>query len=114
MNFINGNQVSLLRNGTEYFPALEQAIDASATEIQLQCYIFEADATGIRIADALKRAAQRKVDVCVLLDGFGCKDIPKKFFDDMRLCGVRVLIYRPKISPWTFKRHRLSRLHSKI
>ncbi len=114
MKFTNGNQVTLLRNGTEYFPALEQAIDASAIEIQLQCYIFEADATGIRIADALKRAAQRKVDVCVLLDGFGCKDTPKKFFDDMRLCGVRVLIYRPKISPWTFKRHRLRRLHSKI
>jgi len=114
VKFTNGNQVSLLRNGTEYFPALEQAIDASSTEIQLQCYIFEADAAGIRIADALKRAAQRKVDVCVMLDGFGCKDTPKTFLADMSLAGVRLLIYRPKISPWTLRRHRLRRLHSKV
>ncbi len=114
MKLTNGNQVTLLRNGTEYFPALEQAIDSSSTEIQLQCYIFEADSAGIRIANALKRAAQRKVDVCVLLDGFGCKDTPKEFLDDMRQSAVKVLIYRPKISPWTFKRHRLRRLHSKI
>jgi cardiolipin synthase len=114
MRFTGGNQVVLLRNGTEYFPALERAIDSSSTEIQLQCYTFEADVAGIRIADALKRAVQRGVDVCVLLDGFGCKDTPKKFFNDMRLSGIRVLIYRPKISPLTFKRHRLRRLHSKI
>jgi cardiolipin synthase A/B len=114
VKFTPGNQVTLLRNGTEYFPALEQAIDAATSEIQMQCYIFEDDEAGILIAAALKRAAQRNVDVCVLLDGFGSKDTPKKFFDEMRLSGVRVLIYRPKISPWTFKRHRLRRLHSKI
>ena len=114
MKFIGGNQVSLLRNGTEYFPALERAIDSSITEIQLQCYIFEADAAGVRIADALKRAAQRGVDVCVLVDGFGSKDTPKTFFDDMRQAGVNLLFYRPNVSPWTLRRNRLRRLHSKV
>lgn len=114
MTFTSGNKVSLLRNGAEYFPALEEAINHATSEIQLQTYIFEADVTGIRIADALKRAAQRGITVCVLIDGFGCNLTPPAFLEDMRQSGVRLLVYRPKISPWTFKRNRLRRLHRKI
>lgn len=114
MTFTSGNQILLLRNGVEYFPALEQAINAANKEIHLQTYIFEADATGIRIASALKRAAQRGVTVCVMLDGFGCNQTPAAFLNDLRQAGVHLLIYRPKISPWTLKRNRLRRLHRKI
>lgn len=114
MTFTSGNQISLLRNGVEYFPALEQAINAASKEIHLQTYIFEADATGICIANALKHAAQRGVTVCVMLDGFGCNHTPVAFVDDLRQAGVHLLIYHPKISPWTLKRNRLRRLHRKI
>ena len=109
-----GNHITLLRNGAEYFPALEQAIDAAQHEIHLQTYIFEADVIGLRIADALKKAARRGVAVCVMLDGFGCNDTPGWFIRDLRDSGVHVLVYRPKISPWTLKRNRLRRLHRKV
>lgn len=111
---ISGNHITLLRNGTEYFPALQQAIDAAQREIHLQTYIFEADVIGLRIADALKNAAKRGVAVCVMLDGFGCNDTPEWFIRDLRGNGVHVLFYRPKISPWTLKRNRLRRLHRKV
>ncbi len=111
---ISGNHITLLRNGTEYFPALEQAIDAAQREILLQTYIFEADVIGLRIANALKNAAKRGVAVCVMLDGFGCNDTPEWFIRDLRGNGVHVLFYRPKISPWTLKRNRLRRLHRKV
>ncbi len=114
MGLIRGNQIVLLRNGAEYFPALEQAISSAVKEIQLQSYIFEADATGIRIASALKQAARRGVTVCLLLDGFGCNQTPVDFLNAMRDAGVHVLIYRPTISPWTLKRNRLRRLHRKV
>ena len=61
-HFIEGNQIKLLRNGAEYFPALEAAIDGAEYEVYLQTYIYAADATGIRIGNALMRAAQRGVD----------------------------------------------------
>lgn len=109
-----GNHITLLRNGAEYFPALEQAIAAARREIHLQTYIYEADQVGLRIADALKNAARRGVTVCVLLDGFGCNDTPGWLLEDMRQAGVNVLIYRPRVSPWTFKRNRLRRLHRKV
>jgi len=113
-DFVPGNRVTLLRNGTEYFPALLQAIDSAGFEIHLQTYIFEVDSIGRAVAEALKRAAARGVSVCLLLDGFGCKDIPDPFIEDLEDCGVQVLFFRPKISPWTLKRNRLRRLHRKV
>lgn len=112
--FLAGNQIKLLRNGAEYFPALEAAIDAAQHEIYLQTYIFESDETGLRIGNALKCAAARGVLVCVLLDGYGCKDLPASYVKDLQNTGVEVLIYRPKISPWTLKRSRLRRMHRKM
>lgn len=114
IHFKEGNHITLLRSGTEYFPALEAAIDGAQQEIYLQTYIFEPDNTGLRISSALKRAAARGVVVCLLVDGYGSKDIPEEFLLDMQRAGVSALLYRPKISPWTFKRKRLRRLHSKL
>jgi cardiolipin synthase A/B len=112
--FIDGNQIKLLRNGAEYFPALEAAIDGALGEIYLQTYIYAEDPTGVRIGNALIRAAQRGVIVNVLLDGFGCKDLSKKYVGKLEQAGVQVMFYRPKISPWTFKTRRLRRLHRKV
>jgi cardiolipin synthase len=112
--FISGNQVTLLQNGEGYFPAIEAAFDRARHEIYLETYIYENDATGRRIANALKRAALRGVNVYVLIDGYGSKDLPRSMLNNLRADGVKVLIYRPKISPWTFRRKRLRRMHRKI
>lgn len=114
MHFIGGNQIQLLRSGIEYFPALEHAIQNAKSEIYLQTYIYEVDHAGIRIGNALKQAALRGVTVNVLLDGFGCKDLPKTYIQSLEQTGVQVMFYRPKISPWTLKKNRLRRLHRKI
>lgn len=112
--FVPGNRIDLLRAGVEYFPALEAACDGALREIFLETYIFENDGTGRRIAAALSRAARRGVAVHVMIDGFGSKDLGDDFLDAMRQDGVRVLKYRPQISPWTLRRERLRRLHRKI
>ena len=113
-NFLPNNQITLLRGGKEYFPALIAAIDSASQTIYLQTYIYEIDKAGISIGNALKQAAQRGVAVNILLDGFGCKDMPKKYLKELENAGVQVMFYRPKISPWTLKKNRLRRLHRKI
>ena len=113
-HFVNGNRIKLLRNGAEYFPALEAAITNAAKEVYLQTYIYQADATGMLIGNALKQAARRGVHVHVLLDGFGCKDLPKTYVRELERASVQVMFYRPKISPWTLKKNRLRRLHRKV
>jgi len=112
--FIPGNQISLLHNGEAYFPAIEAAFDRARYEIYLETYIYEDDATGRRIAEALQRAARRGVKVWLLIDGFGSKDLPGNVLERLRAEGVKTLVYRPKISPWTFRRKRLRRMHRKI
>ncbi len=112
--FVGGNRITLLHNGAEYFPALETAIDGAQHEVHLETYIFEHDATGIRIAEALKRAARRGVATHLLLDGFGSQDLPRKVIQEMLDAGVQVLIFRQKISPLSMRRNRLRRMHRKL
>ena len=114
MELIPGNRLTLLQNGAEYFPALEAAIDQARREIFLETYIYEYDATGQRISAALMRAAGRGVTVHLLLDGFGTKTLARSVVEQLRTAGVQVLVYRPKVSPWTLKRARLRRMHRKI
>lgn len=114
MHFTSGNHIKLLRNGAEYFPALVKAIQNAQLEVYLQTYIYELDSTGIRIGKALKQAALRGVTVNVLLDGFGSKDLPKAYISELKKCGVQVMFYRPKISPWTLQKSRLRRMHRKV
>ncbi len=113
-NFLSGNHIQLLRNSAEYFPALEAAINAAQATIYLQTYIFADDVISNKIADALKNAALRGVVVNILVDGFGSKELSKKFIADLEKSGIRLMFYRPKISPWTFKKSRLRRLHRKV
>lgn len=112
--FVGGNQLKLLRNGAEYFPALEAAIKSAQYEIYLQTYIYAADAIGVYIGNLLMQAARRGVRVNVLLDGFGSKDLPKSLVTELSAAGVQIMFYRPKISPWTLKKSRLRRLHHKM
>ena len=112
--FVNGNRLTLLKSGAEYFPALLAELDAARHEIRLETYIFEADATGRAVAAALVRAAQRGVDTCLMVDGFGSKDLDRGLVREMERGGVRFLVYRRNISPWTLRRTRLRRLHRKI
>ena len=113
-NFLGGNHIQLLRSGEAYFPALNIAIENAVTSIYLQTYIYEVDKAGINIGNALKQAAQRGVAVNILLDGFGCKDLPKAYLNELENAGVQVIFYRPKVSPWTLKKNRLRRMHRKI
>jgi len=112
--FVEGNRITLLTGGGEYFPALETECDAARHEIHIETYIFEDDVAGLRIAAALKRAAQRGVATHLLVDGYGSRKLSPALAAGMRSAGVRLHVYRPDIAPWTFQRQRLRRMHRKL
>ena len=114
MKLRSGNSIRLLKSGDQYFPELIRAIDAASREVYLESYIFEDDVTGRRVADALMAAAQRQVQVQVLIDGFGSRRFPQALRSSMADAGVRLLFFRPGVSVWHFKRVRLRRLHRKF
>lgn len=111
---VDGNRVTLLVSGVEYFPALEAELDAARREIHIETYIFENDVAGLAIGAALMRAARRGVATYVMVDGFGSSDLDAQYIAELKSAGVKFLVFRPDISPWTFRRTRLRRLHRKI
>ncbi len=113
-DFADGNQLTLLESGRDYFPALEAACDAAQREIHIETYLYADDAAGKRVAGALERAAQRGVATHLLVDGYGSKKLSGAVLDDLRRSGVKVLVYRPDIAPWRTPRQRLRRMHRKL
>ncbi|MFN9939810.1 MAG: phospholipase D-like domain-containing protein, partial [bacterium] len=69
--FEGGHRVALMRGGDELFPVMVRAIEEARNEVWLATYIFNDDPSGRRIAQALRAAAARGVQVRVVVDGFG-------------------------------------------
>jgi cardiolipin synthase A/B len=109
-----GNDLLLLSGGQEFFPELEAQIDLAKSEVFLETYIFEYDASGQRIAAALARAANRGVAVRLVVDGFGSKGLHKNFTDQFTSAAVQWQIFRPEKRYITLDRQRLRRLHRKL
>jgi cardiolipin synthase A/B len=68
-----GNTVATLENGEEAYPVMLAAIEAATSSVHLCTYIFDGDDTGKRFVTALARAADRGVEVRVIVDSLGEK-----------------------------------------
>lgn len=108
---VAGNRLTLLQNGTAYFPRLCADIDAAQHSIYLETYIYAADESGRMVSEALRRAAARGVAVRLMLDGFGSAELPQHWVDELRDAGVEVQWFRRAVSPFTLQRSRLRRLY---
>ena len=92
---VGGNSVELL---PDYFGAIDRLvadIDAAGNSAHLLFYIFEDDATGRRVAEALGRAARRGVSCHVIMDALGSKHGLKRLGPSLRSAGVEVLAALP-------------------
>lgn len=114
LHWLRGNALTLLENGTCFFPALVEEIDRAHSEIFLETYIFAPDDIGQAVAAALQRAARRGVGVHLIVDGFGGRDFVAHLMEPLAAAGVHVLIYRREVAPLSLRRHRLRRLHRKL
>lgn len=113
--FIGGNRITLLRSGSEYFPALLEAIEGARQEIWLETYLYADDRIGRQVAAALTLAVARGVVVRVMVDGWGARHFLTPALErDLVGGGVALLKYRPEVAPWQFRFHRLRRLHRKL
>ncbi len=86
--YLPNNEVRLVKSGSDYFDLLEELINRAKHTIHLQIYIFEEDETGKRVAQALLKAAERKVRVYVIADGYASQNISSALIDKFRKSGV--------------------------
>jgi cardiolipin synthase A/B len=107
-----GNNVELLPDYAGTIEHIIGDIEAAQQHVHLLFYIFLADQTGQRVAEALERAATRGVSCRVLMDAVGSRQGLEKLAPKMRSNGVEVLemlpvgLFRRNAARFDLRNHR--------
>lgn len=92
-----GNDVRLLINAAETYPAWLDAIDGASRTVHFETYLLHSDKAGRRFSERLEAAAKRGVRVCVLYDWLGGIWTAPGFWKRLRDHGVDVRCFnRPR------------------
>jgi len=111
-DYIGGHSIELLRSGEQFFAANIKLINQAKSYIHFQSYIVDEDDTGMRIVDALARAAERGVRTYLLLDAFGTKYLTGDLIKRIENAGIFFRFFSPAFIKKGFQ---LSlRLHHKV
>lgn len=106
------DEIGLVHSGADFFDTLEEIINTAQYILHFQTYIFEGDATGKRIANALIAAAKKGVKVFLVVDGFGSKNLSRELIAELINAGVHFRFFSPFFSTQNIYIGR--RLHHKI
>jgi cardiolipin synthase A/B len=110
--YLGAEHIQLVHSGKNYFEIMERLINGAREVIHLQTYIFETDETGMRIIQALLRAAARGVTIYILADAFGSYPFSKEAAKQMKEAGINFRLFAPLFSSESVYFGR--RLHHKI
>jgi cardiolipin synthase len=93
---IPGNEVRLLRNAEQNYPAWREAIGAARSWIHFETYSFHADAVGREFAELLESKAREGVRVRVVYDWLGGLGAASSgFWRKLRRAGVETRCFNP-------------------
>jgi cardiolipin synthase len=93
---VGGNDLRLLVDATENYPAWMKAIESAESRIYFESYIIHDDEQGDIFADALIEKAKEGVEVKLIYDwlgGFG--KTSRRYWKRLMLGGVEVRCYNP-------------------
>lgn len=105
---IAGNRLELIERGEERLRLLLELIGGAKQSIKMLMYMFNADPAGEAVRDALVAAAQRGLEVRLMIDGFGSA-APSEFFDSLDEAGGEHCVFNP-----SYGRRYLMRNHQKL
>ena len=100
---IAGNDVEILLNGEQIFPAMVAAIRAARTSITYAQYFFEDGPVSAEVIQAIAERCRAGVPVHVLLDGVGALKMPAHYTNALRQAGCQVKPFRP-VRLWALRR----------
>ncbi len=109
-----GNQITLLENGDQYYPAVFKAIDHAKSKVILETFIWFEDDVGKQLHAVLLRAAKRGVQIEALLDGYGSPDLSDVFVNELTEAGVIFRYYDPGPRVFGMRTNLFRRMHRKI
>ena len=86
----DNNEITILKNGNETFPAIFQAIENARHHIHLEYYIIDNDEIGGQLKDMLIRKAKQGVEVRFIYDDVGSWQLPSKYIKELQHAGVKI------------------------
>jgi cardiolipin synthase len=93
---IPGNDVRLLKNAAENYPAWIDAIRSARKTVHIEMYILHADKVGYEFAELLEEKARAGVQVRLIYDWFGGRGAASfLFWRRLRKAGVEVNCFNP-------------------
>src|SRR5580765_966783 len=104
-SIIAGNRVELLINGDQIFPAMLEAIRSARKSITYAQYLYEDGAIAHEIAEAFAERCRAGVQVKILLDSLGARNIPQDIPDLWKQSGCqlewfeRIKVFQ-FVTPW--------------
>ena len=90
-----GNRIDPLYEGNQVFPAMLAAIDTARHSINMSTYILGKDTVGKRTINALCAAAERGVQVRVLVDGVGTSRSAIAMARKLKGSGADLAVFHP-------------------
>jgi cardiolipin synthase len=93
---VGGNHATLLPDSNATIEAIIADIDAARDTVHLTFYIWLPDHNGLKMVEALKRAAARNVACRAMADGLGSRGlIDSEHWKSMKSAGVRLAVALP-------------------
>jgi len=93
---VGGNRARLLPDSNATIESMVRDIDAATDHVHLTFYIWLPDNNGLKMVEALKRAASRKVACRAMVDGLGSRILmASEHWKAMRDAGVHVATALP-------------------
>ncbi len=89
------NQVEILNNGEETFPALFKALLQARKFIHLEYYIIAEGSLATRLKEILLQKAAEGVEVRVIYDDVGSWSLSKSYLRELREAGIQIFPFLP-------------------
>lgn len=89
------NQVEILNNGEETFPALFKALLQARKFIHLEYYIIAEGSLATRLKEILLQKAAEGVEVRVIYDDVGSWSLSKPYLRELREAGIQIFPFLP-------------------
>jgi cardiolipin synthase len=111
-SFTDGNELTLLRNGDQIFPAMLSAIRAAESTVDMMTFVYWRGEIAHEFAEALSERARAGVRTRLLIDALGGRQIETDLVTSMTEAGVVVEWFRKPLVKSPFKLNH--RLHRKV
>lgn len=94
-NADGGNSVEVLQNGDGFFPPMMRDVAAARESVHLETYIWSKSNIGTQLARLLAQKARQGVEVRILVDGSGGRDLKGDLQKMLEQSGAKVAHFHP-------------------